>query len=469
MKRLLLTLLRCDERGSVMPIVALSIFSLLAAVGAAVDMGRVQIVQSRMQNALDAAGLAAASVANSADISVETHKYFYANFPNGYMGTSIGELTATANAYNTIITLHVEGTVPMTFMKLFGLETANVYADSEITRANRGMELVLVIDNTGSMSQSAGESITKLQASKNAASTMINTLYGSTDTTNNLWIGLVPFSQAVNIGVGNSSWLESNSFNWGPTSWYGCVDAREANGRDVTDDPPSVAKFPQYYWPCDSNNRWYGDNSSSNDCSLNNKTKYKSGLNTTSLGPNKYCPQPLLPMTSSKSAALASINSMQAVGNTHVALGMAWGWRMLSPRWRGVWTGEMASEGLPQDYDTPLMSKVVVLMTDGDNTIDNGSRGAYWYLSNGKLGTTTSSGGETQLNNRTSTVCNSMKANGIIIYTIGLGTNLDSTSKNLLKNCASKPEFYFLSPSTSQLQTIFKQIGDSLANLRISH
>jgi hypothetical protein len=458
-----------NEQGSVMPIVALSVFALLSAVGAAVDMGRVQIVQSRLQNAVDAAGLAAASVANSSDINAETNKYFYANFPNGYMGTSISELTASANAYNTVITLHVEGNVPMIFMKLFGLDSAHVYADSEITRANKGMELVLVMDNTGSMSQSAGGSTTKLQAAKNAATTMVNTLYGSTDTTDNLWIGLVPFSQAVNIGVQNASWLASNSFNWGTTSWYGCVDAREASGRDITDDPPSVAKFPQYYWPCDTNNKWYGTNSSRDNCSTSGTIRYKSGLNTTSLGPNKYCGQPLLAMTSSKNSVLSSINSMQAVGNTHINLGLAWGWRLLSPRWRGVWTGEMASDALPQDYNTPLMTKVVVLMTDGDNTIDNGSRGAYWYLSNGKLGTTTSSGGETQLNNRTASVCTSMKANGIIVYTVGLGTNLDSVSKNLLKNCATKPEFHFLSPTTNELQVIFKQIGDSLANLRISH
>jgi hypothetical protein len=247
------------------------------------------------------------------------------------------------------------------------------------------------------------------------------------------------------------------------------VDAREASNRDTTDDPPSVAKFPRYYWPCDTNNKWYGTNTAKDNCSTSGTIKYNSSLNTTSLGPNLYCAQPLLPMTASKSTVLNNINSMQAVGNTHIGLGLAWGWRLLSPRWRGVWTGEMATEGLPQDYNTPLMTKVVVLMTDGDNTIDNSSRGAYWYLSAGKLGTTNSSTAVTQLNTRTNTVCSNMKANNVIIYTIGLGTSLNTTSKNLLKNCASKPEYYFLSPTTNELQVIFKQIGDSLANLRVSH
>ncbi|NBX02461.1 MAG: VWA domain-containing protein [Alphaproteobacteria bacterium] len=457
-----------NERGSVMPMVGVALFSLLGAVGAAVDMGRVQIVQSRMQNALDSAGLAAASVVNTSDINSETNKYFYANFPSGYMGTQVKHLTVSANPYNTILALHVDGLVDLTFMKLFGLSSAYVAADSQITRANKGMELVLVMDNTGSMAQSAGGSVTKLQAAKSAGTTLLDALYGGGTTAENLWVGMVPFSQAVNIGTSNSSWLSTNSFNWGTTSWYGCVDAREASGLDVTDDPPSVAKFPQYYWPCDTNNKWYGTNTNRDNCSTSGTIKYKSGLNTTSLGPNKYCAQPITPMTASKSTVINNINSMQAVGNTHIVTGMSWAWRMLSPRWRGVWTGEMATNDLPQDYNTPLMTKVVVLMTDGDNTIDNGSRGAYWYLSNGKLGTTNSSAAVTQLNTRTTNVCTSMKAQGVVIYTIALGTQINNTSQTMLRNCASKPEFYFLSPTTSTLNTIFKQIGDSLANLRIS-
>ena len=457
-----------NDKGSVTPIVALSIFSLLAAVGAAVDMGRVQIVQSRMQNALDAAGLAAASVANTANITTETSKYFYANFPSNYMGTQVKHLTATANSYNTIVTLHADGVVNMTFMKLFGLSSAYVYADSEITRANKGMELVLVMDNTGSMSQSAGGSVTKIQAAKTAATTLVNTLYGSGSTAQNLWIGLVPFSQAVNIGKGNASWTASNTFDWGPSpsAWYGCVDAREASNRDVTDDPPSVAKFPQYYWPSDSNNTWKTTTTSKKGVVT---TTYASPLNTTSQGPNLMCAQPLTPMTANKNTITTAINAMQAQGNTVINLGMAWAWRMLSPRWRGTWGGEMAANSLPQDYNTPLMTKVVVLMTDGDNTIDNSARGAYWYLSDGHLGTTNSSSALTQLNNRTTTVCNSMKAQGVVIYTIALGSSVSTTGQNLLKGCASKPEFYFLSPTTSTLNTIFQQIGDSLANLRISH
>jgi len=460
-----------SEQGSTMPFVALGIFMLMGATGSAIDMGRIQIVQTRMQNALDATGLAVGSTINTTDINTETIKYFYANFPAGYMGTQISNLSAVPNSDNTVINLNVAGTVNTTFMKLFGIHTVNVSAASQITRQSRGMELVLVMDTTGSMSSTAGSGITKMAAARNAATDLVNTLYGSNTTIDNLWIGMVPFAQAVNVGSTHTSW-GTGSFNWGPTTWMGCVDAREVGGRDVTDTPPDVTVpatlFPRYYWPCDSNNQWYGTNTSKTNCTPSGSGfGYRTPLST-SRGPNKYCSQAVTRMTNSKSQILTDISTLTEAGNTHVVLGMAWAWRMLSPNWRGIWGGSMDTDSLPQDYNTPLMSKVVILMTDGDNTISNGSRGAYWYLSAGKLGTTNQGTAEGQLNTRTSQVCASMKANGVTIYTIALGTDLSTVSKTLLQNCASKFEYYFESPTTDDLATAFHVIGDSLANLRIS-
>ncbi len=464
-----------NTKGSVLPIVGIAMMAIIGSTGVAVDMGRVQIVQARLQNSIDAAGLAAGSVISTTDPAAQVNKYFGANYPTNYMGSTIDPLVVTPSADNTTINISATGSVPTTFMRLFGISSVPISANSQITRAQRGLELVLAIDNTGSMSQTAGGSLTKIQAAKNASHSLLDILYGSNNTNDNLWVGLVPFSQAVNIGTEHVNWTETNSFFWGSQTWFGCVDAREASNRDTTDDPPNVSLFPQYYWPCDGNNGWYGRNydgpggsTDYTNCSTSSGWQYRASLSPATAGPNLYCPQPLTELVAEKSTLDTAIDNMQARGNTHVGLGAAWAWRLLSPRWRGLWGGEMDSNGLPLDYNAPLMSKAMVLMTDGDNTIDNGSRGAYWYLNNGKLGTTNSSTAKTRLDTRTTTVCTNMKNNGIIIYTIALGTSFNTASRNMLRSCASKPEFYFESPTTSQLNTIFKQIGDSLANLRVS-
>lgn len=448
------------QEGAALPLIGFAFFAMVGAAGMAIDLSRAQITQARLSNALDSAGLAAGSIASSGDVEAVAQKYFNANFPPGFMGSNLGTLSVVPDSENKLIVLDIQGTVNTTFMKLFGFDTVDIAAHTEITRASRGMELVMVLDNTGSM---AGSSLTAL---KNAANTLVGILYGSNETIENVWMGLVPFAQAVNIGTAHSSWT-NGSFNWGPTSWMGCVDARETSGRDVTDDPPSVALFPKYYWACNASyNAWYGTNSSHNNCSTGTGRQYKSPLNT-SLGPNKYCSQQITQMTKYKTTITNGINSMQAVGNTHIVLGAAWGWRMLSPQWRGIWGGEMNTDNLPLDYNTPLMDKVMIIMTDGANTISNSVRGAYGYLSEGKLGTTNATAAETQLNNRLTQVCNSAKSHGIIVYTIAFGSP-GSSIENLLRSCATKPEYYFNSTNNGELQSAFEQIGDALANLRIS-
>jgi len=64
-------------------------------------------------------------------------------------------------------------------------------------------------------------------------------------------------------------------------------------------------------------------------------------------------------------------------------------------------------------------------------------------------------------------VCNAIKANGVRVYTIGFQVN-DTTTKNLLRNCATEPEMYYNSPSNAELAGIFQDIAQGLSELRIA-
>ena len=156
---------------------------------------------------------------------------------------------------------------------------------------------------------------------------------------------------------------------------------------------------------------------------------------------------------------------MNASGSTHIVLGAAWGWRVLSP-------GEPYSQGASySDEDT---NKALILMTDGENTVSNqntmnGSRySAFGYLSQGRLGTTSStSTAESTLDTMLTDVCTNIKAKGIRIYTIGF-TITTTNVLNLLRNCASDPSLFYNSPNTSDLQAAFSAIAADLSNLRVS-
>ena len=447
---------KARQGGSMVVAATFGIIAMLGTAGLAVDIGRAQLAQSKLSSALDAAGLAAGASISTQDLNTEVNKYLNVNF-NNYLDATIDDIDPQYDPDTNVITVTATGHIETTFMKYFGIDTVPIDASTEITRATSGLELALVLDNTGSM---AG---TRLSALKDAASEMVGTLFGDgTNDQQHLWIGVVPFSQAVNIGTQHESWLTTGSIaakNWGPDSWAGCVDAR-LSSLDTTDSPPSSGSFEPYYWPDDGNNNWI-------------KTTTKKGKTTTTYtiddthGPNKYCPQSSMGLTSDESAVLTAIDNMEARGNTHIVTGAVWGWRMLSPNWRGLWGGEMDENDLPLDYNTPRMNKAVVIMTDGENTISSSSHGAYWYLSDGRLGTTDQNTAVDELDTRLSSVCTQMKNNNVIVYTIAFGSP-GTSIQNLLRNCVSQADYYFDSPDSDELHKAFRQIGDSLSNLRVS-
>ena len=457
---------RQSRQASVLPLIAFAMLALTGAIGLAIDGARLMLMHSTLQRAVDAGGLSAVAKLNTSALETEVRKFTNVNFADGSVGATIETLTATLSADEKTVTINARATAPTTFMSIFGIDTMSTSVESVVERSVGGLELVLVMDNTGSMSGSG------MTALKSAANSLLDVLFGDETTGTNLYVGIVPFSQTVNVGSAHTDWLVSGSLaalDWGTTSWGGCVEAR-GDGYDVTDDPPATRAFQPYYWEDGSQNDWM--TTTTTTTKVNGKTttttttSYKSGLGQ-SLGPNKYCPAEVARLTSSKSTLASAISSMTAIGNTHVNYGAVWGWRLLSPKWRGLWGGDMDANGLPLDYGTKSMSKAAVIMTDGENTMSSSVYTAYGWLSEKNLGTTNATTAVTELNTRLTKVCTAMKNAGIIVYTIAFN-NPGSSIEKLLESCATQTAFYFNSPSSSDLKTAFVEIGDSLSNLRIS-
>lgn len=454
-----------DCGASVSLISAAAVMSLLAVAGLSIDSALAFLVQARMSKAVDAAGLAAARNALTDDVNAEAQKFFYANFPNGYLGSTVTNVSAVADADNRVITVAAEATLPTRIMHLFGSSSLTVGARALIERQTRGMELVLVMDNTGSM-RSGG----MITAMKNAAADLVNIVYGDEETAEHLYVGLVPYTAMVNIGSGRSDWLDPNDqlFDvpgpFEPTAWKGCVRAR-SGGLDEDDTTPGIAPFNSFLYQADVDNVWPpidDRNDAQND----------------GTGPNLGCGPAITPLVAEKSTVLAAIDEMLPWhrGGTTGNLGLVWGWRVVSPAWRGLW-GLPSPPALPLDYDTPLMDKVVILLTDGDNQFykwpgangpdgsDDTAYGRLLQFDNGAYPTLALARDE--LDGRLARTCQAMKAQGILLYTITFGSTPNSGTQALYRNCASKPEFYFHSPSNDDLAAAFRTIGGHLSNLRI--
>ncbi|MGQ0677893.1 MAG: pilus assembly protein TadG-related protein, partial [Rhodospirillales bacterium] len=195
-----------DRRGSVVAFAAIALVPLVAGVGIGVDSGRAYIVRAKLHQALDAAALAGGRVMYETTRDADIKMYFTANFPQGFMGATVTVPTITSDSTGQVITVSASATLPTTFMQILGDKTITVNATTTVTRANSGLEVVLVMDNTGSMNSNG-----KMAAMKSAAQSLVNTIYGGSETVSNLYVGLVPFVAMVNIGNTHSSWTATVS------------------------------------------------------------------------------------------------------------------------------------------------------------------------------------------------------------------------------------------------------------------
>ena len=98
--------------------------------------------------------------------------------------------------------------VKMTLSQAIGYTSAAVGAASEVVVGNDAdLQISLVLDVTGSMGG------TKLTNLKTSASNMVNTLFTKLQRANQVKIAVVPFSEYVNIGMGNrnASWMSNTA------------------------------------------------------------------------------------------------------------------------------------------------------------------------------------------------------------------------------------------------------------------
>ena len=208
--------------------------------------------------------------------------------------------------------------------------------------------------------------------------------------------------------------------------------------------------------------------------------KYPNGTRTSSnasFGPNALCTtQSILPMQTSSGALITKVNSLAANGWTNIHQGFMWGWRTISPK------GPFR-QGRP--YDATDNAKVIVLMTDGQNTwnaqsnpINGSSYSAYGFYSNanGRLpaanqNVTNETQSRAAMDALTLEACSNARNAGVVIYTIGFsGTYdpIDQQGKDLLAACSGSPSRTFLTGSASGLQNAFAQIGDQIGKLRLT-
>jgi Flp pilus assembly protein TadG len=148
-----------SEQGFTLVYMAIFITVLLLFTGLAVDSGRAYVVKAQLTKAVDGAALGAARNLNSGNPRGEAQRIFLANFPTGYLGTSMVtdpytdpnffDLTTDTTTGVNVVTVKATAVVPTTFMQLANFTNVTVTSEGEARR--RMVDLSLMIDVSGSI------------------------------------------------------------------------------------------------------------------------------------------------------------------------------------------------------------------------------------------------------------------------------------------------------------------------------
>ena len=450
-----------QQSGVVAVAFGIMIPAVIGAVGLSVDMSQAYLVKARLSSALDAAALAAAAggADDEAEIQDKVDAFMEANYPEGHIGTKVAvdvslngdELTVTATAR-----------LETSFMRIFGYDEVDVDSQTIVQREVRGLEVVMVLDNTGSMN--TNDNIGTLRT---ATTNFIEILFDSVSDPELVKVGLVPYASSVNVGpyglgidyddndygdafveppevdeysdyynglnayTGDNYGIDEVDLEYDPSAkgqWHGCVLAEDYS-LDTEDHIGPWEMYRHDYNGHDfyANNDYYGDGSPYDSTYAEVYNAY--------YGPNLYCPvQSIVPLTSDEDFLLSSAANMTASGATLGNFGMAWGYRVISPE-------EPFIEGAA--YDNDQWDKVALVMTDGINTMSS-VYSAYGRSNEHSIDAV-------DLDNRFTETCNNMKAAGILIYAVTFDDGVDDDTKDLYRDCATLPTNYHDAPTQEKV------------------
>lgn len=450
------------RNGGVAIVFSLSLLALAMVAGLAMDYARGTSTVASLQQDVDATLLFVGRqrMAQGPEFDAQAAASNYLSKMRRQNHAS-GEVTITISEPLTGLFKGVaHANVRTTFARLFGVTSTPITVQSEVAVGDQPVEVALVLDNTYSMNGS------KLDGLKSASKALIDIAYQPERALQNVRIGIVPFAQYVNVGMANrnQSWINvqndytitdpqicydetpvtstSNCHMETRTSMNdGTAVSYETQVCDYTYGPPvHVCYTPT--WP----QVWYGCVGSRDYPLETLDEQYDKPIPGIM---NVTCQSEISPLGNDINALKTQIDAMVANGETYLPSGLIWGWRLLSKQ-----APYEEAAGYDEPVNGQIVRKVLVLMTDGKNTLSP------TYPTH--VGTDTAKSDQI-----TAELCSNIKAKGIEIYTVAFQVP-DAESKTVLESCASSASKYFDAVSTAELETAFRRIGMDFNPMRIT-
>lgn len=466
---------------------ALGVIPLLLAIGIAVDFTRASSSKAHLQELSDSAALAAAASGEKTlnKLRAVAEKYITANFNNRSEMLNVVVTDMTDNAGKIAIKLAAH--VPTYFMGIANVATLPIGAGSAVVRGpGEELEVALVLDSTWSMSDKDSSGRTKLATLQEAANGLVDVLLATTG----VRVGLVPYAENINVGLANRNapWMDTPAdINHGgecydktQNSYCSRYEAEPCQSNvDNVMTPRACWCEEVSYTPVDPPERVCtgGWNETFHGCvamRTANDVRLRDGVPSVRypgiVELYKYCGTELIPLGTDADKLKDGINGLQLMNiytghrpETYLPGGLTWGRNILSAQ-------APYTEGKPYSPTTGGPRKILVLMTDGDNTmrLDTKGKARSFYVWASQQKDHAPFKAETDADTRA--ICENIKKDRIEIYTIAFMVGAKPESKALLMECSSNAKtHYFDADSAAELLDAFRVIGSRFNGIRLTN
>ena len=172
------------------------------------------------------------------------------------------------------------------------------------------------------------------------------------------------------------------------------------------------------------------------------------------------------PLSSDRALLKSDIAGYAVEGSTAGQIGIGWGWYMVSPNFNYLWPSNGAGA-----YNTADTLKAVIIMTDGEfNTpycsgVVANDAGSGAVSASSRIDCAADNGSPFA---QGEAMCAAMKAQDVLVYTVGFQITAGGDAANMLEACASTPANFYLPASGGDLSEAFAAIGRDITQLRIS-
>lgn len=340
---------------------------------------------------------------------------------------------ASLDTGSSSITPTITAGAPNVALRFMGMGYIAVAATSSARLAAQRLEVALAIGTGASMSENAG-GMSKLAALKLATRDLLAILE-PTLASGATRIGVVPFSEGVHLDARIAATTVAPS----PATRSVQLRSEQRPGA------PADATYKRTACVADGFE-------AASDAAPSEQARYAALYNRSGTCAQAATVQPL---TSKAAAIQATVESLAARGGSAGHVGMQWAWNVLSPNWAGTWgADDAAATNAEKD-----VRKVAILVADGQFNLQ------FCEGIDDRVSSCRAPGGTSP--DHTRAICETMKAQGIVIYTVGMQVD-GREARDTLIACASpmagdaKRKLYYFPYSGEDVKAVFADIGNQL-------